>query len=302
MLIQEPGKVTNKIDYLGTRELCLYLLKGKEAMLIEGGMSWIVPTLERQLAAMEFNLEKVKYLVITHSHFDHCGAVPYLKRRFPHIQILASAQSQKIFSKEKATHFIADINKQMIEGLGLQDEYETLNLKFDGIKVDRVMSENDIIDLGNGINVHFMEVPGHTQCCIAVYVPALKAIFPSDSAPYPTDDGSNLLYPSGQYDFSLYTQSLRKIANREVEICAFGHNGVAIGEKAKKVLHQGLQQTEEFKNYIIEQYRQTGDLDTLAHQVATAAMRKNKNNLMSIELQTNIAKTVIGKILRSAEE
>ncbi|GAI18030.1 unnamed protein product, partial [marine sediment metagenome] len=79
MWIQEPGKINDRIDFLGTRDLCLYLLKGKEAMIIGGAMSYIAPSLERQFSEMDFDLDRIRYLVIPHSHFDHCGAVPYLK-------------------------------------------------------------------------------------------------------------------------------------------------------------------------------------------------------------------------------
>ena len=298
MLIQEPGKVTDRIDFLGTREICLYLLKGKEAMIIGGGMSWIAPSLERQFSEMDFDFKKIKYLVIPHSHFDHCGAVPYLKRKFPGIQIVASAYSKEVFSKEKAMNFIANINKEMVEKLGFQNEYKGLNLQFDKIRVDRVATENDIIDLGDRVEAHFLEVPGHTKCSLAVYVPRLKAMFPSDSAPHPTDDGSELSHPSPQYDFSLYLESLRKLATYEVAICGFEHHGIFIGEQAKKVLQQGLEQAERFKDYVIEQYQQIGDWGKVAQRLATEAMEKNKFPFLSLELQTSVTKSVISKILR----
>jgi len=91
MWIGEPGKITDRIDFLGTHKNCLYLLKGREAMLIGGGMSWTAPALEKQFSAMDYDFHKIKYLVIPHSHFDHCGAVPYLKRKFPWLQVVASA-------------------------------------------------------------------------------------------------------------------------------------------------------------------------------------------------------------------
>ena len=86
MLIQEPGRVTDRIDFLGTPKICLYLLKGEDAMIISGGMSWVVPSLARQFSAIDFDFKKVRYLVIPHSHFDHWGAVPYLKGKFPHMR------------------------------------------------------------------------------------------------------------------------------------------------------------------------------------------------------------------------
>ncbi len=298
MLIQEPCKVTERIDFLGTRGNCLYLLKGKEAMIIGGGMSWIAPSLERQFSELDFDLKKIKYLVILHSHFDHCGAVPYLKRKFPHIQIVASAYSKEVFSKENAVNFIANINKEVMEKFGLQNECARLNLQFDGIQVDRVVAENDTIDLGDGIEAHFLEVPGHTKCSLAVYISGLKAMFPSDSAPPPTGDGSELSYPSPQYDFSLYMESLKKLSSYEVAVCGFEHNGIFVGEQAKKVLRQGLEQTEKFKNYVIEQCQQTGDWDKVAQKIAAEAMEKNKLPFLNLDLQTSLAKTIIRKVLR----
>ncbi len=297
MWIGEPGKVTDRIDFLGTREICLYLLKGKEVMIISGGMSYIAPSLERQFSQMDFGTKNIKYLVVPHSHFDHCGAVPYLKRKFPQVQILASAYSQEVFSKEKVVNAIASANKGAIDALGLQDEYERLNLKFDGIQVDRVVAENDIIDLGDGIEAHFIETPGHTKCSLVVYVPKLKAMFPSDSAPVPMADGSGPSFPSPQYDFPLYVESLKKLSSYEVEICAFEHQGVLLGEQARNILKQGLEQTEKFKNYVIEQYQEIGDLDKVAQKLASEIQEKSGLPFFSLELQLTIIKAAIRKIL-----
>lgn len=297
MLVREPGKVTDRIAFLGTRKICLYLLKGREAMIIGGGMSWIVPSLEKQLSMVDFDPEKIKYLVIPHSHFDHCGAVPYLKRKFPQMQILASAYSQEVFSKEKAVNFIANSNKEMIDKLGLQDQYQRLNLQFNGIRIDRVVAENDTIDLGDGIEAHFMEVPGHTKCCIATYVPKLKAMFPSDAAPWPTDDGSELSFPSPQYDFSSYLESLRRLSAHEVEICGFDHHGVFVAEQAQKVLQQGLERAKQFREDVIAQYQQTNDWDEVAERFAAQAVNKEKFSFISSDLQMSMTKTVIRKVL-----
>lgn len=301
MWIRQPGKVTERLHFLGTTENCLYFLKGKEAMIIGGGMSWIAPSLEKQFSELDFAPEMLKYLVVSHSHFDHCGAVPYLKRKFPRIQILASAYSEKVFSKEKAVNFIATANKYMIDRLGLQKEYERLNLAFDGIQVDRIVTEADVLDLGDSIEVQFLEVPGHTKCSIATYVSELKALFPSDAAPPPTDDAEGVFFPGPQYDFGMYEQSLQRLASCEVEICAFEHYGVVTGEEAKKVLQDGLRQTEKFKDRIIELYRRTGDLNKTIGRAAAETVYKSKFDFMDKEMQLTVLTTVIRKILSHAK-
>lgn len=301
MWIRDPGKVIDGLDFLGTHENCLYLLRGKEAMIIGGGMSWTAPSLEAQFSRMDFEPDKLRYLVILHSHFDHCGAVPYLKRKFSHVQVLASAYSEEVFSKEKAVNFIAAANKQMIDRLELQGEYERLNLKFGGIQVDRVVAEKDIIDLGDGIEAHFMEVPGHTRCSIALYVPKIRALFPSDAAPAPADDVNEVFSLGPQYDFSMYKESLERLASCEVEICAFEHHGVVMSDQARKVLHEGLRQTEKFKNRIIELYQQTSDLDETVQRVAAETLERTEFDFMDMELQITTLKTVICSVLRYAK-
>ena len=301
MWVREPGKVNGRLDFLGTSDICLYLLRGKEAMIIGGGMSFIAPSLETQFSKIDLEPNKLRYLVVSHSHLDHCGAVPYLKRKFPYIQILASAHSEKVFAKEKAVNFIAVANKQMIDRLGLQSEYERLNLKFDGIHVDRVVNENDVIDLGDGIEVHFLEVPGHTQCSIATYVPKLKALFPSDAAPPPTDDASGLFFPGPQYDFAMYKQSMERLASCEVEICAFEHYGAVTGEQARQILQEGLSQTERLGNRIIKLYQQTGNLDETIERAATEILQRNQFNFMDREIQVTVLSTAIRKILSYAK-
>lgn len=300
MRIREPGKVNEHLHFLGTTDNCIYLLQSEEAMIIGGGMSWIAPSLERQFSAIDLEPDRLKYVVISHSHFDHCGAVPYLKRKFPHALIVASAYSTEVFSKQKAVDFIAATNKAMIERLGLQHEFEKLDLKFDGIQVDRIASEGDAIDLGNGIEARFMEVPGHTQCSIAVYVPKLKALFPADAVPPPLDDAESVFFPGPQYDFGMYKESLERLARCDVEICAFEHYGVVMGAEAKNILQAGLRQTEKFKNLIIELYQQTNNLEETVQRAAAETVQRSQFHFMDSEVQLTVLATVVRKILNHA--
>ena len=300
MWIREPGKITDRLDFLGTRECCLYLLRGRDTMLIGGGMSWIAPSLEAQFSAMDFDPEKLKYLVVSHSHFDHCGAVPYLKRKFPHIQIITSAYAENIFAREKAVNYIAAGNRYTIDQLGLQSEYERLDLQFDGIRVDRVITEKDIIYLGDGIEVHFLEVPGHTRCSIAMYVPKLKALFPADAVPPPTDDAEAVFFPGPQYNFGMYKQSMARLANLEVEILASEHFGVVTGDQARQLLQEGLSQTERFQNHIIELYRQTGNFDETVQEAAAEILQRSEFDFMDREIQLTVLSTAIRNIMEYA--
>ncbi|MFU8797006.1 MAG: MBL fold metallo-hydrolase, partial [Dehalococcoidia bacterium] len=250
-----------------------------------------------QLAALDVGTRDVRYLVITHSHFDHCGAVPYLKRRFPEAEVVASAYAAEVLGKPRVIDVIASANKEKIDALGLQKEFEELGLEFGGVEVDRVVGDGDAVDLGQGIEAHFIEAPGHSKCSMAVYVPALQAVFPSDAAPCPLPDGKGLVVPSPQYDFPMYVNSLRTLSKYDVEICAFEHHGVLTGEQAKNALQRGLQRTERFRNHLVRQRQELGDIEKVAQKIATEIRRKNELPFLSLELQATITKISVRKIL-----
>jgi len=299
MWFGEPGKINDRVDFLGTREICVHLVRGKDAMIVGGGMSYIAPALERQLSAMGVEAGDVRYLIITHSHFDHCGAVPYLKRRFPDSEILASAYAAEVLCKPNVIEVVASANREKIDELGLRKEYADLGLEFAGVAVDRVVAEGEVLDLGDGVEAQFIEAPGHSRCSLALYVPALQAMFPSDAAPCPLPDGRGLAIPSPQYDFAMYLQSLKTLSEYDVQICAFEHHGVLAGDQAGTALQRGLERTVRFRDYVVRQYQESGNIEEVAQKLASEVRRKNELPFLSLELQATILEMSVRKMLGS---
>ena len=292
----------DRLELLGTWQNSIYLLEGKETLIVGGGMSWIIPDLERQFAAIDLDLSRIRYLFITHSHFDHCGAVPYLKRKFPRIKILASAFAQRVFSLKKAVQFIGAMNERMIEKAGLSEEDKRLDLQFDGIEVDQVVKDQEILDLGDGVEVRFLEVPGHTQCSVAAYVPSLKLLFPSDSAAFPQHDGSGIVHPSPQYDFRRYQESLKKLSALDVETLAFEHHGFLRGAEARQFLIRAIEKAEEEKKFIVAKVQNQESFDEVVQKFAGEFREQARLPFLPPEIQKSVAETVVRKILQGSGE
>jgi glyoxylase-like metal-dependent hydrolase (beta-lactamase superfamily II) len=265
MWIREPQKVSEEIEYLGTTDMCIYLLKGREYMFIEGGMSYVVPILLRQLEERGIDQSKITKFLILHSHFDHCGVVPFFKRRFPQIEVLASARTKEIFGKEKAIHFIRERNRAMIEYYGIQREATELNLDFDAIPVDRAVREGDSIDLGNGFPIEFIEVPGHSSCSIAAYVGKIKALFASDAAGVPNEKG--IIYPIGNENFIQFQQSLAKLSEYHVEILCAARNGIFLGEEGREFISKTMQAADQLRQEVIRRFREMGDRERVTTEI-----------------------------------
>jgi glyoxylase-like metal-dependent hydrolase (beta-lactamase superfamily II) len=226
--------------------------------------------------------------------------VPYFKRRFPRIEVLATAAAKDILSRPKVISYIEMVNKLIIDAYGLQNQYTAMNLAIDAIPIDRVVDNSTVIDLGEGVEVHFLETPGHSACALSVCIPKLEAIFPTDSSPCPLGSIDRLARPSPQFDFCLYKQSLARLLEYDIEICGFDHYAAVTGADARKVLQNGLAQSLEYQERIIRLFRENNDFEQVARIVARETMQADEFDFLSEDLMMPISRAEVRNILKDA--
>jgi len=300
MLIDRPGKICDGLYMLGQKQSLIYLVQGPKSMILGGAMSWIAPQLEAQFKEFAIDTDSIEYLVIPHAHFDHFGAVPYLKRRFPQIKVLGTEAAVRILSKEKVIVYSEMVNKMMIDAYKLQEEYEKMNLKIDAVTIDQVVDNSTVIDLGKGLEARFIETPGHSPTDVTVYIPGLKALFPSDAVPCPLGGIDKLARPSPQFDFTLYKESINKLLPLDVEMCCFDHYAAVTGADARQLLKNAVKLCKEYQDHIVEQYRLTGDLEQVAAQVAKETLEIESFEFLNQELMMPISRAEVRNVLKSA--
>lgn len=297
---KEPGPVNDHIYFLGTHQLCFYLVRGDDAMIVGGGMSHATPFVEEQLNDLDVDPSRVKYLVLTHSHFDHCGALPYFRARFPNVQVLGSSAAAEVFSKQKVLDYNAKMNDAAAQQENLWHRCLHLCDCAAQLAVDRVVSDGEAVDLGKGIRAEFYEVPGHSKCCLATYIPSLKALFPTDTTPQPVNDWRELSYPSAQYDFESYVASLERLNKFDVEILGLDHYGVLRGEQAREFLRLGLERTLAFRSLVLERYAASRDVDAVAEEVTHEALPMIGLPFITRDLLFVITRAMIRSIVSAA--
>ncbi len=298
--IKEPARINDAIDYLGSYELCFYLVRGSDALIVGGGMSHVTPELERQLGNLDIDPSAVKYLALTHSHFDHCGALPYLRQRFPGLQVLGTQAAQQALAKQKVADYNAKMNDVAAEQMGVRESCLCVAERVGDLAVDRVVADGESLDLGNGVKVEFYEVPGHSKCCLATYVPLYKALFPTDTTPHPVHDWQELSFPSAQYDFESYISSLRRLTTFDVEILGLDHHGVMTGKQASEFLQLGLRRALRFRETVLSRYAVTHDVDAVASEVTAEAFPMVQLPFITEDLMFVITRAMIKNIVAAA--
>jgi glyoxylase-like metal-dependent hydrolase (beta-lactamase superfamily II) len=265
MRSNNPGKIDEGLWLLGTKESCVYLLEGSQStVLISAGMSYILPDLLRQIDAFGISSQKIEHIIILHSHFDHVGIVPFLKRKWPNVKIYASARAWQVLSNPKAISIIHDYTLKVCRRVrGNTDDLSVLDWQWRYDVQGEVLDERSRIDLGNRhIEIH--ETPGHSSCSISAYVPQLKALFPSDAVAIPYRDEYVIAAGSS---FGQYQQSLDKLSGLNIEILCADHYGYVRGDEAKHYIARSREAAEQMIDRLCLALHQEGSAEKAAGQL-----------------------------------
>ncbi|MDD9302338.1 MAG: MBL fold metallo-hydrolase [Desulfobacter sp.] len=254
MRVEQPGPVTLRITLMGRNESCVYLVDGKEEYaILGGGMTYIVPDLMTQIKAAGIDEKKISRLIIHHSHFDHLGIVPYVKKRWPWIKISASARAAELLSRKDVVASIASLNLMLLPDQGAADLKESLGIQT--IEIDEILSQGDEISCGD-LGFKMIEVPGHSSCSMASYLFQEKAMFASDAGGIPYGDH---VFAAANSNFDDYQASLEKLAAYETRVHLSEHYGALTGEEGHRFISRSIEAAAKMRELLETTYARYQD-------------------------------------------
>ena len=291
MIIENQGFVTNRILFLGRKESCVYLLNGtSEYALIGGGLTYIIPDILEQLRDFKIEEKKIKRIIILHSHFDHCGIVPFFKKRYPWLTITASERAKELLARPEVIESISSLNKMLMSELSIEINDKNIGIDLDTIKIDDVVKEKDVLTIGD-LSLKVIDVPGHSSCSIALYMPKEKAIFASDAGGIPF---GNKIFTVANSNFDKYQESLQKMAGYEIEVYLSEHFGARTGSDAKHFLQNSIKAAAEFRSILKASFAKTKDVKKSTEEVTDSLLGWMPAGFMP----KDIIAMVVGQMLR----
>lgn len=184
-----------------------YILTDSETnqgMVIDPGC--YTPAMKKELR----NLIELKYIILTHAHGDHMGALNAIRKDYPDAVLIAGV-------KEKELLLDAENNGSM--------EFSPEPVS---TEADRYVSEGDSVTLGS-IEFTFMETPGHTKGGICICGDG--KIFTGDTLFF-RSIGRTDLYSGNMEQMRKSLQKLMRLPD-EIQVLPGHGPGTSIGAEKK---------------------------------------------------------------------
>jgi len=296
---RNPGKICDRLWYLGREESGVYLLEGDRcSIIISGGLSYLAPVVLNQLELFGIDERRIEKWLILHAHFDHIGLVPLFKRRNPKMDIYASARAWEILRMPKGIETINAFSRLVAERMGLTDSLTGQDLEWRDDIAGSMVTEGEEIDLG-GVTVQILETPGHSSCSISAYAPEIKALFPSDGGGIPY---AETIIPAGNSNFTQYQKSLEKLERLKVNIFCADHYGYVTGREAEGYICRSIVAAREKRARIEALYRHTGSIDETVRELVDEVYRKQPEYFLSPEIYAGVYRQTVRHIVGALED
>lgn len=234
--------------------------------LIEGGVSAQYWQVKKRLLELVPNLSHIKFWFILHTHYDHCGLLPYLYHDLPEVQIFASKKAQLNFQKEKSIQVIDNLNINLLKIKGKFDLINKLKKTLlEDIPINK-LDNGDFIQCGNEINFLVIETPGHSDCSISLFEQNTGQLFVSDAL------GEYISpkewFPLAFYNIKDYLDSIEKLKSNKPKSIALGHSDFITG----KIAIDSFQFSIESTNRLIDKVKK--QLQTQSEKIICQELHK----------------------------
>ena len=140
-----------------------FLAKGKQAILFDPGMAYYGSKMISKVEEL-LDGQPLDAVFLTHSHYDHVAALPYVKERWPGIKVYAAEYACHILKKTKVRQMMSHMSE--IAAQAAHSQWTSEDYHSELIDADVALYDGDRIRVGD-MTVEVIETIGHTQCSMS---------------------------------------------------------------------------------------------------------------------------------------
>ena len=264
MWIKSSGDLSENIYQIITAVSSNLVVTGEIAAIVDTSITSMHPHIIGEVSEIVGDPERLKYILLTHSHFDHIGGLPALRQYSPNAELVVSPALAAKLENKDLLEAALEKNKKAAEALG-----EEVDISLDdwcnAFNINRILGDGDTIPLGADVEMKLITCPGHVEDSTAYYVMPDSALIGDETlGSYYGRDKIACCFGT---DSETYLESLDKLLGLEVKILGLPHGGALTGELAKKHLINLRGETERFQNHVKDQLEQGLLIDEIIAEI-----------------------------------
>jgi len=289
----ESISITRSFYQLGTPSFPAYLSLGDNAMLIEGGTGATFAIIVEQIKELGIEPERIKYIALTHTHPDHIGAVPHLKRLWPHLKIAAGSVAAKLLKSQRMIKEFRETDRTISEIMINKGEIAELPPELENyiFEVDKVLEEGDRLELGSGIAWTVYHTPGHSPCHISLCEEKEGTLAIGDATGFYVPE-KDVFWPNYFDSLEAYCNSIRKLSTLPAQRGALSHNAVVDGW-LEGYFQKAIKATESYHLEMLERLGKGEDPEKIA--LEKAKWVNSLTDIQTFEVMYSLAKLMLAR-------
>jgi glyoxylase-like metal-dependent hydrolase (beta-lactamase superfamily II) len=196
-----------------------YLWREKDGVtLIDTGPADSGGELASALDELGLAPSDIDRIVLTHFHDDHVGAAAEI-HDWGDVEIVAHEADAPFIRGDALGPLPNFTEEERLIHARIAPEVPPAP----PVGVDREVTDGDVLDFGGG--AHVLAVPGHTDGSIALYLPQHRLLFTGDAV---AEHLGRIIPGVFNLDTARAMQSMRRLAELDVEVAVFGHGEPAL--------------------------------------------------------------------------
>lgn len=186
----------------------------------------------------------IDYIFLSHTHYDHIGALPYILGQWPDAKVCAAEKASKVFESKGAKETMVRLGNAAKEQFGSHVE-----ITAEGMRTDIILKDGDSINLGKE-RITAFATKGHTDCSMSYFIEPEKILFASESTG--VINGTGFLYPSILKSYDDAVESAQRLKKLDVKHIIIPHFGVLPKEGKDTFFDRFISESEKERSLIFE--------------------------------------------------
>jgi glyoxylase-like metal-dependent hydrolase (beta-lactamase superfamily II) len=232
-IAEDTYRLETQIPGLNT-VFSVYFIKEKSSVIIEPGPAAIIPTIQKVIK--ELALNNLEYIIPTHIHLDHGGAMGSLIQLFP--------QAKAVVNSSAVEHVVDPSRLIRSTKMVFGEEFEAVYGKIIPVPQSRlkIVHDNESIFVGSH-QLIFIHTPGHAPHHIAIFDTKTKGLFCGEALGLIYSPGSAPLpaVTPPSFDPDVYLNNMTQLRELHPELLFYSHGGV--GNEPEKLISNVIENT-----------------------------------------------------------